>query len=169
MEEAEDYEGWSRLWDENQQHWYWYNEYTQESRWEEVGNDNDADAEDVAHGQVVHKEPAQTEWNSVQSQWKQLGMVSKDTKKVGNNATEDDQENNYRTQNDEYQSTSDEDENDDESFNHQNRKLISAEKQPTLKNSNKTAPIRSSGSLKKSKKQLRYKQILNDTTDAVSW
>lgn len=39
-ESPHDTEGWHRLWDEGSQHYYWYNEHTQESQWEEEQNRN---------------------------------------------------------------------------------------------------------------------------------
>mmetsp|Transcript_17610 Transcript_17610/g.20761 ORF Transcript_17610/g.20761 Transcript_17610/m.20761 type:complete len:340 (-) Transcript_17610:1275-2294(-) len=72
-------DGWNRLWDENEQHWYWFNEFTEESQWEE-SDVNQIYPEDstVADGQK--EEVAEQDWGKVQSQWEKLGMVDSENK-----------------------------------------------------------------------------------------
>lgn len=174
MEEEE--EGWSRLWDETSQHWYWYNEYTEESRWEETGGSYDTTNEeeltdntfDEKEESNIYHEKSLTvqkknmnegdKWKNVQSQWKKLGMVEN---AEGEESRFQPSISSNNIKNDEYESSSSDDDNDE-------NVLISSvkEKQPI-----KDDPTMNKGwdTPKKSKKQLRYNRIINDTKDAVSW
>jgi len=87
MEEASG--GWRRIWDETAQHYYWYNDHTQESQWEDAGtdvtgpgagHDHPNGAWDNASPQGGHaslpRPPKGAAWEASQEQWAALGMLS---------------------------------------------------------------------------------------------
>ena len=51
-------EGWQRFWDDKEQHWYWYNEESGESVWEDSVGDDDLQQQREVQSRPDHRSSA---------------------------------------------------------------------------------------------------------------